>query len=344
MGFRGEYAPAHAATPIERPDSPALHRLLKGGLAVAGSWAAQNIESIATVAEYELYLHTDPVFRDFIYPPDITSLLTSQQPTRYDLDSILKTRIITFGDSLVVGRVDGGIDYPSAWHIARKMNQYVHKNNWIWQNEAWNGANTADVRKQIAKTTLKDSVTIDTDIIISVGSNDLLQEPNLLSQLDALRQNPTNISALRTFTHDFDAYLHIYRQNIQSILQDILLFAEEKDARVNRVLAYGSPNTENAKHLELPHGEILPMIGATKEFTARCSSLINLSMAKTVLEIGKHMPFDVRFIHNATLRTEDFSGMHPNEQGYIKMAENQMRQSTVSLPTYEGTSLYDLAA
>lgn len=347
MGFRGEMT----SLPQIQPDIPSRRRFLVGTAAVVGSWAGQNTEQLVdvtsqtvTAAEFLYYLKTDPAFHDFIYPPEIAPLLASQERTLYTHDAIQKTRIITFGDSLAVGTVEDGTDFPPAWHMARKMNHYVGKNNWTWQNEAWNGATTADVRKQIAKIKLADTTPVDTDILLSVGSNDLLQEQDIVSQFDLLRQNPTNISALRTLAHSFDTYLHTYQQNLQSILQDIQTFAEDQDVLLNRVIVSGSPNIENAKHITLPNGQILPMTGMTKEFAARCSSLINLSMAKVTIETNGHTPFAIRFIDNRNLEPEEFSGMHPNKAGYTKMVDNQMKQSVVTIPNNQVMTLDDLTA
>lgn len=341
MGFRGEYS----------PDSLPRRRMFQGIAAMAGSWAAQNADQLADFtsqtikgAEFLYYLNNDTVFRNFINPPEIAGLLTSQEPTRYSPEAVNKTRIITFGDSLAIGEVDGGIDFPSVWLIAQKMNHHIDENNWTWQNEAINGSTTADVRKQIAKAQIADAASIDTDIVLSTGSNDLLQETKLINQLQILRQNPTDISTLRTFTHDFDDYLHTYRQNMQSVLQDIHRLCEDQDVQLNRIFVHSSPSIDNARYIALPNGQILPMEGATKEFAARCSTLINTAMAKTTIATSKQMPFDVRFVNNTNLKPEDFSGMHPNEAGYTKMAHNQMKQSITSLPIYEGTTLYDLAA
>lgn len=328
-----------------QPPSVGRRRLLQTGALLAGSWAMQNIdqaERMVKTLRLAWYLATDPSFKNLAFPPSIEHTLSTQQPTRYDDMSLQQTHIITFGDSIARGEVDGESDAAPAGFIVGKMNRFLAKDSWKWQNEAWNGATTDNVVTQIRNVHIRQPH-VPTDVLLSVGGNDTLMfvnTPETLEKIDQLLADPSDPKLLRLLAQRVGQFLSVYKHDFHEVLT-AMEARFEKDVAMQRLYVHGIPDMGNAKHIVLPTGKKLPLDGDIRTIAHHVSKLLNYTVLSAIHETDA--PFDIVFVDNSLLQPEHFSDMHPNRAGYELIANQQMKQGVVVFPQGK-KSLYELAA
>lgn len=367
MGFRGEIAPAHEPHPPDPivahptnaslfsaldlptappPESTPITRrtLFKKALLAGAAWAGQNIDQAERVyARLRLvaYLATDPALKNLAYPPSIEKILFAQHPTTYGEAALQKTHIITFGDSIARGEVDGDDDRAPAGFIVGKMNRFLATDSWKWQNEAWNGATTKNVITQIENLKVKNP-DVSTDVLLSVGGNDTLafiKTPETIERIDQLIKDPSDPELLRLFAQSIQRFLTTFRNDLTDVVNSMRTISAQRIA-MQRLYIHGVPDMGNAKNIVLPTGKKFLLEGDIRTIASHVSKLLNYTILTAIADTDTD--FDVIFIDNSPLQREHFSDMHPNRKGYELMADHQMRQGVVQLYQREPVSLYTL--
>jgi len=363
MGFRGEFTPHPADPMVSHPtnaslfsaldlptvasaDSPHMTRrtFFKGTLLAAAGWAGQNLDQAERASrslKLVWYLTTDPALKNLAYPPSIEKALFTQNPTLYDQHALNQTHIITLGDSIARGEIDGGDDRAPAGFIVGKMNRFLAADSWKWQNEAWNGATTENVLTQIENLHVKNP-TVPTDIMLSVGGNDTLtfvKTPETIERIDQLIKDPQDPELLRLFAQNIQRFLARFKSNFTDVL-DSMKNISDKDIAMQRLYIHGVPDMGNAKNIVLPTGKKFPLEGDIRTIANHVSKLLNYTIVTAIADTDTR--FDIVFVDNSSLQREHFSDMHPNQKGYELIADHQMRQGVIQIPRREPISLYAL--